>query len=318
MPRLAIVIQALGSIESLEATLVSVLENRPADCEVLVALNGSYSDPYDLKGEVRFVEAGSRISLTECTNRALADSRTPFVHVLASGCRVTEGWTERALQRFGDRQVGSVVPLVVDSNDVEHIVAAGLGYHASGRRYCVGGGQTQLSTEAIAEIIGPTGLAAFYRKSTFEQVGGLSRHLGSAQAAADLALAMARSGFTTVLESQSRVLAGQPSDEDTAPFQRALYDERLFWRNLAGPGRVQTIASHAGLVAWEVVRSFPRPRTISQLAARLLACCQMPMVASRRPADHSELQSVTGKWRIDGPHSGAKLGESSRTAIPSR
>ena len=39
MPRLAIVIRAVGSIESLEGTLVSVLENRPADCEILVALD---------------------------------------------------------------------------------------------------------------------------------------------------------------------------------------------------------------------------------------------------------------------------------------
>ena len=58
VPRLAIVISAIGSIESLEGTLVSVLENRPADCEILVVLNRPYSDPYDLQGEVRFVAIG--------------------------------------------------------------------------------------------------------------------------------------------------------------------------------------------------------------------------------------------------------------------
>ena len=54
MARLAIVITDGGSIESLESTLVSVLENRPPDCEVLVALAGPYADPYELSGEVRF------------------------------------------------------------------------------------------------------------------------------------------------------------------------------------------------------------------------------------------------------------------------
>ena len=38
MPRLAIIISAFGNIESLEATLVSVLENRPSDSEIVVAL----------------------------------------------------------------------------------------------------------------------------------------------------------------------------------------------------------------------------------------------------------------------------------------
>ena len=57
MPRLAIIISAVGSIEALENTLVSVLENRPADCDVVVVHSKPYSDPYELKNEVRFVSA---------------------------------------------------------------------------------------------------------------------------------------------------------------------------------------------------------------------------------------------------------------------
>lgn len=37
-PRLSIVIPAVSSAEDLEQTLVSVLENRPDDCEIVVAL----------------------------------------------------------------------------------------------------------------------------------------------------------------------------------------------------------------------------------------------------------------------------------------
>ena len=40
MPGLSIVIPALGKISLLEAGLVSVLAHRPADCEVIVVLNG--------------------------------------------------------------------------------------------------------------------------------------------------------------------------------------------------------------------------------------------------------------------------------------
>ncbi len=72
MPRLAIIISAVGSVESWEGTLVSVLENRPADCEIIVALSQPYADPYDLKDEVRFVAPLGRGSATATINAALA------------------------------------------------------------------------------------------------------------------------------------------------------------------------------------------------------------------------------------------------------
>ena len=56
MPRLSIVIPVLGNLDRLEDTLVSVLANRPADCQVVVVLDQPYADPYDLKDEVQFIE----------------------------------------------------------------------------------------------------------------------------------------------------------------------------------------------------------------------------------------------------------------------
>ena len=57
MPRLSIVIPVLGDPQQLDDTLLSVLENRPANCEILVVHNQPYHDPYNLSDEVRFVEA---------------------------------------------------------------------------------------------------------------------------------------------------------------------------------------------------------------------------------------------------------------------
>jgi len=59
VPRLSIVIPCLGGAAEFDATLVSVLQHRPADCEVLVIHNEPYDDPYALGHEVRFVECRS-------------------------------------------------------------------------------------------------------------------------------------------------------------------------------------------------------------------------------------------------------------------
>jgi GT2 family glycosyltransferase len=307
--RLAIVIRAVGNNELLEATLVSVLENRPADCQVIVALNGPYSDPYELKDEVRFVEAPRGGSSVAAINRALAATRAPFVHLLASGCAVTEGWADEALSRFGDRQVACVAPLVIDAANHERVLATGVGYRPSGRRYLAGGGLDPASSEA--SVVGPCGFAAFYRKTALDFVGGLSTQLGSRQVDVDLGLVLRRAGFSVALEPGSRIFACDQVDQGSGSFREALYDERLFWRNLPRSGRVGAIAAHVGAVTVELLASFGRPRMFAQLAARAMACAQFSAHARhRRALDQLGRHALQPKAphkhvRIDHPHGAA-------------
>lgn len=323
MPRLAIVISAIGSIESLEGTLVSVLENRPADCEILVALNQPYSDPYDLQGEVRFVQSAARASSIQGVNQALAATRAPFVHLLASGCQVTEGWTDEVLSRFGDRQMGSVVPLVLDAKEHERIFAAGLGYRRGGKRYLVGHGRTQLATDDHASIVGACGFAAFYRRAALDLAGGLSPHLGHQQADVDLALALRTAGFAMALEPRSRIYATADVERSQRGLRPSLHDERLFWRNLPSQGLTGSLAAHAGVVAAELLRSFPRPRMLAQLAGRMLACCQLASYGHRRhtldPLSHPPAgpKPALHRVRVDRPHHGQSMADPTQSRVPS-
>ena len=88
MARLTIIIPALGPTEPFEATLASVLANRPEDADVVVTHAGSYGDPYDLAGEVNFVELPPGSGLVECLNLALLACDSDFVHLLAPGVEV--------------------------------------------------------------------------------------------------------------------------------------------------------------------------------------------------------------------------------------
>jgi len=323
VPRLAIVISAVGSVESLERTLVSVLENRPTDCEVFVALNQPYADPYDLKDEVRFVVPEGR-SVCHRINQTLADTRAPFVHLLRSGCQVTEGWTDAPLARFGDRQLGSVAPMVLEVDHSERIFAAGVGYRPRGKRFLVGAGRIELTSEMQASTIGPGGFAAFYRKAALDLVGGLSTQLGPQQADVDLALCLATGGFTAAVEPQSRILASRDVDLPESPFRQALYDERLFLRNLPAVGRGKTLAAHAATVGLELLMSIPRPRLLSQLAGRTLAYAHL-----RGHARHREALKELGErairsrpanqhLRIDHSHEVSTRPETARARVHSR
>jgi hypothetical protein len=293
VPRLAIVISATGSIELLESTLVSVLENRPADCEIFVALDREYNDPYDLAGEVQFV-SGRQSRLIDSVNQAIATTRAHFVHLLASGCTVSEGWTNPALGRFGDRRVAAVAPVVYDADDPARIVAAGLAYSASGRRTLVAHGKSE--TPASVNLLGACSFAAFYRRAALELVGGLCPQLGLAQADVDLACSFRQAGMLAVVEPSSRVMARLDFGAHESPFRQALHEERLFWRNLPEQGRLRAVAGHFGLAAWDVMRSFPRPAMAIKLAARGLACCQLGHYARRA----GELRQMQARNRSTG------------------
>ena len=60
MPRLTILIADTGGAGPLEATLASVLQFRPASCEVVVVHRGKYDDPYGLSSEVHFIAGPPR------------------------------------------------------------------------------------------------------------------------------------------------------------------------------------------------------------------------------------------------------------------
>jgi hypothetical protein len=247
--------------------LLSVLENRPHDCEILVSLNHPYADPYQLQGEVRFLPQLPRVTVIERLNTAIAACRTPFVHVLASGCAVEDGWADAALARFGDRRVGSVSPLAL-SQDTKRVFAAGIKYRASGARELIAHGQPQLPDNADGMLIGPPIFAGFYRKAALEFLGGFSRQLGLPQADVDIALMLKQAGFTAALECKSRVWCSPEVDPRESAWRSSLHAERLFWRNLPQRGRIGAVVSHAGSVTAEAIRGLTTGRVLAQLAGR--------------------------------------------------
>ena len=230
MSRLAIVIRAVGSIESLEGTLVSVLENRPADCEILVALDKPYSDPYELKDEVRFVQGPKRQGPTACINEALAATRAPIVHLLASGCTVTEGWTEPAVARFDDCRIAAVAPWSWMPNARTRSLPPGWPIApADGACWSAKVEPTCPATRSRRSL-DRAGLRLSTARPRSTAVGGLSTQLGPAQVDVELARALARAGYRAAVERQSKVFAMAEADACEGAFRQALHEERLFWR----------------------------------------------------------------------------------------
>ena len=163
IPRLSIVVPIGQDIAAFESTLISVLENPVDGGEVLVCHDGTYTDPFDLGSEVRFVVADSAHPL-DLISAGASQSRGRFVHLLADGIQATSGWTEGALERFEDYDCGVVAPVIRHVFD-GRIVSAG--WCDSTDRLCKSAHQGRITLEASAETesaIGAHLQASFWRR----------------------------------------------------------------------------------------------------------------------------------------------------------
>lgn len=274
MLRLSIVIPALGDTTRLENGLVSVLENRPADAEVIVVLGSEYDDPYGLAGEeVRFVEAPARAGLAECANLGIIASRAPVVHLLGCGCEAAPGWADAALAHFADPRVAAVAPLVLEAGTApRRVLAAGVELDRAGRRLLAGrGAAPDALGPAASFILGPAVFAAFYRVEALNRLGTpLEPSLGDCACDVDLALRLARVGYLALLEPAARIAAdARWAGDEPCGYAQALHAERLRRRHVAADRSLAVRMAHAAAVAGEITRGLFGGRGLAQLAGRL-------------------------------------------------
>lgn len=205
---LSIVIPTPGDTGALEETLLSVLENRPEGCEVVVALACEYDDPWNLAEEVRFVRAPAGAGLVGCVTAGVQATTGDVIHLLAAGWKATPGWTDAAVARFDDATTGAVIPLGVDGATPDRVVSAGLKFKRGGRRVALtrpGMGTTAAVGSGADRrvgarrprwpVVGPRLEAGFWRADLVRAGGaGFSTACGDRLADVDMAVELAARG----------------------------------------------------------------------------------------------------------------------------
>jgi len=281
--RLTIIVPYTGNrsqhqrgVERLEDTLVSVLEHRPPRCQLIVAHDGSYADPYALQGEVEFlVNRGSR-SRVDLINQALTQSTAEIAHILAPGVLARDGWSDGVEQLFIDRKVASASPCVLRKDDPDRLVHLGLGYGWGGTRLPLAAGHA-VSDKLCQQtrVLGPSLTAGFYRVESVLKAGGFAGCVGDELADLDMALSLYARGFQSVVAGSCRMFADGESDRPIG-FHRGRCLERLFWRHLHHHGLLRSLLAHPVSVVSRAVGDIPHPGSGLQLLGRLLAWLEWP------------------------------------------
>ena len=217
----------------MENTLVSVLSNRPDDCEILVPHAASYDDPYELAEEVDFLKMKAGCTKSKLIAHAIGTSDGDYVHLLSPGCEVEEGWCEGALRQFQTETIGSVAPAIAH-DAAEETATVGLARGCLGRRRCLRGRLALRNRKLLAAVVGPTSAAGFYRRSALDQVGGWPARMGEYFADLDVALSLSEAGYETALDPSTVIIRSASAGTSNGAFGKSRDQERVFWRHQGG------------------------------------------------------------------------------------
>ena len=205
--RASVLVPHLGDDDAFEQSLVSVLENRPADIEICVVHDGSYEDPFDLGDEVRFVAHDSN-ALPELITAGAAAARGRIVHVLGAGVRATDGWLDAALEKFELDDAAVVAPVARQCVDGP-ITAAGWRSTGSRLSTAIAAGKTSPGRRDAASIRGVCLTASFWRRDVLQS---LTRALATHDATAaqfGWSRMVCAKGWRCILAEDSIVLADE-------------------------------------------------------------------------------------------------------------
>lgn len=285
MIRLTIVIPAVSDQRSLDDTLLSVLENRPAHSEILVVHRPGYHDPYDLGDEVRFVavpaaqdkRAGAaNANLVELLQAGYEAAQGEWLHWLLPGVTATAGWTEW-LDQVPDPDLPAAVAPLLMTNAEDHgrlstrLHSLGVNYRVGGKRYFPGRGKPEAKfAKRWPRILGPSLWAGFVRRSTMDELGGWETRFGSEWADVDLAVRLHQlaQACEIIPTSKLKILSRAVQDqvEPPAGFQSACRAAR-FYRQQESVWR--STLSRSWTVMATMLTCLPSPTALSVLGGAL-------------------------------------------------
>lgn len=310
MPRLSILIPLLDDTSRFEDSLASVLQNRPSKCEVVVVDSTRYEDPYDLRGEVRFVAVEPGTGLIDAINAGFRAAKGRVVNLLQPGVVVRDGWTRPALSWFDEQQMAAVAPVVFDASDESRVVSAGVAYSRTGRRivHLAAASADRLARSPKAPLA-PTLSFGFYRRSVVNAVGGFCRSAGATHADVDMGLTSQALGLRCGLEPESAAVMNPEALAVSPTYVSGRSEEIVFWRHRSSTGRFMSRGGHSLSVAGGFLRHVGSVGAFTSLLGHLAGwrrreAAEVQAERIRRAAETLE----RNRSRSNSPHSSGKPG----------
>ncbi len=282
-PTIDVVIVAFGRYELTDSCLRHLRVQRPEHRVILVD-NGSTDDSAARVAgdwpDVHLERFADNRGFAEACNRGVAAGAGEIVALLNNDVDVHPDFLEKLVAPLADDpKVGSVATLMLQPGE-QLIDSAGLAADVTLAGFPrLQGLQAWQAEREDPVLAGPTGTAAAYRRSAWEEVGGLDEAIFAYMEDFDLALRLRSAGWSSVLAS----------DAVGVHLGSATHGHRSAWQRKHGAfGRGYMLRRYG------LLRTRSAPRTIATEAAVVLA----DMAISR---DLAALRGRVSGWRAGSP-----------------
>ncbi len=183
----------------LTTSCLAHLENQTLEHTAIVVDNGSTDGTPDrvreLFPDVRVVELGENVGFPAACNRGVRAGEGDVVVLLNNDVETSPDFLERLIAPLSDSSVGSVSGLLLAPGG-EHIESFGLAADPTLAGYPRLRGRPRREAQVSDPIlIGPSGAAGAYRRTAWEQVGGLDEGVFAYAEDVDLALRLRVAGW---------------------------------------------------------------------------------------------------------------------------
>jgi GT2 family glycosyltransferase len=164
--------------EFLHPCLESLARQTLRDRETIVVDNGSTDGSLELLGRefpsVRVVELGRNLGFAAAVNRGAGLARGQYLALLNNDARAEDDWLERcALALEASPETGFCASKVVLADAPDRLDTAGDGFAVAGFGYKVGWLEPAGLYDRQRRVFGASAAAAVFRRSVFEEAGGM-------------------------------------------------------------------------------------------------------------------------------------------------
>jgi len=291
--RVSIIIVSWNGQRYLESCLPTVFAQDFTDFEVILVDNGSTDNSLAYVRahfpQVRVIQNETNRGFAAANNQGIRASRAEFLALLNNDTQVGVTWLRALVQAMiSDPAVGMGAAKMVLTEQPGIIDSAGIAIDRSGIAWGIAGGQRDgaAGTNRPAEIFGPSGGAALYRRTMLDEIGLFDEDFFAYLEDVDLAWRAQWAGWKCLYVPAATVLHLHSATSNQIPhFKSRLLGRNKLWllcKNYPFPQLIWYLPIILLYEALSLGYAWRQHRLGSAFTGRLAALPKIPLMLARR------------------------------------
>lgn len=307
-PTVSVIIVNWNGRHWLEQCLPTLAEQTYTDFEAIVVDNGSEDDSIVWLREnwpnVRVLSLSGNAGFAAPNNRGIEASRGEWIATLNNDTLLDREWLQNLVAETGDPQVGMVASLVVFWDEPDRVDAAGILVDKAGLAWNRGHGRALDDVSFPAEVFGPNGSAALYRREMLSEIGLFDEDFFAYYEDVDLAWRARRAGWRCRLAPKAIVRHWHSATGGQYPWLKTfLISRNKLWTIIKNYDRAEFARRLPIILLYDLAGLFYRiavDRNLAPLKGRLAVISGLANMRSRRTIGIAVPLTTPEKlWRLN-------------------